>query len=80
MNLGFDIDGVISDFAKARARVVKKHYNLKLDETEMCYHDLSLLLGISKEESNQLVKQTLLGGSGEIQFLCGRKGWSSLSS
>lgn len=61
MNLGFDIDGVISDFARTLARVVKKHYNLKLDETEMCYHDLALLLGISKEESGQLVKETLLG-------------------
>ena len=61
MNLGFDIDGVISDFAKTLARVVKKHYNLKLDETEICYHDLDLLLGISKEESSQLVKETLLG-------------------
>jgi len=61
VNLGFDIDGVISDFAKTLARVVKKHYNLKLDETEICYHDLDLLLGISKEESSQLVKETLLG-------------------
>jgi len=61
MNLGFDIDGVISDFAKTLARVVKKHYDLKLDETEICYHDLDLLLGISKEESSQLVKETLLG-------------------
>jgi len=60
MNLGFDIDGVISDFAKALARVVKKHYNLKLDETDICYPNLGLLLGISKEESSQLVKETLL--------------------
>ena len=45
----------------ARAReVVKKHYNLKLDETEICYHDLDLLLGISKEERDELVKVTLL--------------------
>jgi len=60
MNLGFDIDGVISDFAKTLARVVKKHYDLKLTEKEICYHDLDLLLGISKKEKNQLVTETLL--------------------
>jgi len=67
MNLGFDIDGVISDFAKTLVGVIKKHYDLNLDETEICHHDLSLLLGISRVESRQLVKETLLSDIGLIE-------------
>jgi uncharacterized HAD superfamily protein len=60
MNLGFDIDGVISDFATTLAKVIKNRYGLQLTEKEFCNHNLSCLLGISKEERSRLVKEILL--------------------
>lgn len=59
MNLGFDIDGVISDFVKTFVELVKKRYNLVLRKTDIYCHDLNLVLGISKEERNQLIRDTL---------------------
>ena len=70
MNLGFDIDGVISDFATTLAKVIEKHYGLQLTEKEICYHDLDCLLGISKKERSQLVKETLLQ---DIELINGAK-------
>jgi len=60
MDLGFDIDGVISDFVRSFASVVKKHYDLDLAEEDIHYHDLDLVLGISKEERDKLIRETLL--------------------
>ena len=60
MNLGFDIDGVISDFAFTFMKIVKEKYNLLLTEKELLYHHLDLLLGINKKERRQLVKEILL--------------------
>lgn len=60
MNLGFDIDGVISDFAVTLANVVKNQYDLKITKAEMFYHDLNLLLGISNKEKHRLITETLL--------------------
>jgi len=59
MNLGFDIDGVISDFVKTFAELVKKHYNLTITEADVYCHDLDLVLGISKEERNGIIRETL---------------------
>lgn len=59
MNLGFDIDGVISDFVRTFLRLVKKHYDLTIKETDIYCHELDLVLGISKEERNQLIRETL---------------------
>ena len=60
MNLGFDIDGVISDFVRSFVKVVEKHYNLALTETDIYCHDLNLVLGISRKERNKLIRETLL--------------------
>ena len=60
MNLGFDIDGVISDFVRSFVEIVKKHYNLTLAETSIYCHDLNLVLGISEKERNKLIRETLL--------------------
>lgn len=59
MNLGFDIDGVISDFVRTFVRVVKKHYNQTITEADIYCHDLALVLGISKKERNALIRETL---------------------
>jgi len=59
MNLGFDIDGVISDFVKTFIGLVRKRYNLILKEADIYCHDLNLVLGISKEERNELIRETL---------------------
>ena len=61
MKLGFDIDGVISDFVGSFVRIVKKHYSLTLTEADIYCHDLNLVLGISKQERNKLIRETLLG-------------------
>lgn len=59
MNLGFDIDGVIADFVKTFIQLVRKRYNLSLKETDIYCHDLDLVLGISKEEKNELIRETI---------------------
>jgi len=61
MDLGFDIDGVISDFVRSFVEVVKKHYDqLTLTEADIYCHDLNLVLGITKQERNKLIRETLL--------------------
>jgi uncharacterized HAD superfamily protein len=59
MDLGFDIDGVISDFVKAFSESVKKKYGVTLKEADIYCHDLNLVLGITKNERNQLITETL---------------------
>jgi len=59
MNIGFDIDGVISDFVRTFIKLVRKHYNLTIKEADIYCHDLGLVLGISKEERNKLIRETL---------------------
>jgi uncharacterized HAD superfamily protein len=59
MNLGFDIDGVISNFVKTFCDVVEQKYNVKLKESEIYCHDLNLVLGITKKERNELIMETL---------------------
>ena len=59
MNLGFDIDGVISDFVKTFSELAESKYGIKLNEAEIYCHDLNLVLGIIKNERNQLIMETL---------------------
>jgi len=59
MNLGFDIDGVISDFVRTFVGIVEKQYDLILEEVDIYCHDLNLVLGISKEETNELIRETI---------------------
>ena len=70
MKLGFDIDGVISDFVTYFIAVLKKHYGLTLNETDVYCHDLDFVLGISRQERNKLVRETLLG---DLQLMEGAK-------
>ena len=61
MKLGFDIDGVISDFVGTFMRIVKKRkYSLTLTENKIYCHDLNLVLGVSKKEGIELIRETLL--------------------
>ena len=60
MNLGFDIDGVISDFVRSFMKVVKRHYDVTLTEADIYCHDLNLVLGISKQDRNKLIRETIL--------------------
>ena len=59
MNIGFDIDGVISDFVKTFIELVEIKYGIKLNEEDIYCHDLNLVLGITKNERNQLITETL---------------------
>jgi uncharacterized HAD superfamily protein len=60
MNLGFDIDGVISDFVGTLLEVVRKRYGLVLAETDIYCHDLDQVFGVTKQERDSLVRETLL--------------------
>ncbi len=59
MNLGFDIDGVISDFVNSLNSLVEHKYGIRLNEADLYCHDLNLVLGITKKERNQLVTENL---------------------
>jgi len=59
MNLGFDIDGVISDFVTTFIKLVHEKYGVTLTEEEIYCHDLNLVLGITKKECNDLITETL---------------------
>ena len=59
MKLGFDIDGVISDFVRTFVGIVEKRYDLILEEADIYCHDLNLVLGISKEETCELIRETI---------------------
>ena len=59
MNLGFDIDGVITDFVRPFINIVKEKYGVSLTEDDIYCHDLNLVLGITKNERDQLIAETL---------------------
>lgn len=59
MKIGIDIDGVISDFVSGFKKVVYNEYEFNLKEEEVKYHDLDLVLGISKKEAMKLIEKTL---------------------
>jgi hypothetical protein len=59
MNLGFDIDGVISNFTERFKEVVQQHYGISLTENNMYCYDVDLVLGIPKEDVANIVDETL---------------------
>ncbi len=59
MNLGFDIDGVISDFTKRFTDIIQRRYEVILTDEDMYSYDVSLVLGIPKEEVFDIVTETL---------------------
>ena len=59
MNLGFDIDGVISNFTIQFVDIIQKKYGATLTDEDMYSYDVSLVLGITKDEVSDLVNETL---------------------
>lgn len=59
MNLGFDIDGVISNFTIQFVDIIQKRYGATLTAGDMYSYDVSLVLGISKDEVADIVNETL---------------------
>jgi len=59
MKIGIDVDGVISDFVGTFKEIVKKRYNVSLNEKDIREHDLYKILGIKPEEAFELVQETL---------------------
>lgn len=59
MKLGFDIDGVIANFAGTLIQTIKKNYGLALTEQDIKSFSLSIVLGITKTEETQLITDIL---------------------
>ena len=59
MKIGIDIDGVLSNFVKTFIKIVKKEYFVDLREQDIYAHDLFLVLGITEEETMELIRKTL---------------------
>jgi uncharacterized protein len=59
MNLGFDIDGVISNFNIRFNEVIKRKYGITLADSEMYSYEVNLILGIPKGEVAEIVADTL---------------------
>lgn len=59
MNLGFDIDGVIADFATVLIATVKEKYNIVFTKKEIYCHSMNLVLGLTKKETEDLVAEAL---------------------
>jgi uncharacterized HAD superfamily protein len=59
LNLGFDIDGVIANFTQPLLDVIKENYGVNLKTSDIYTFDLNIVLGITKDEGNMLVNQTL---------------------
>ena len=59
MNLGFDIDGVIADFAPQLLETIKRHYGLTLKRTDIYCFDLNIVLGVPRFEEQALIGEVL---------------------
>ena len=59
MNLGFDIDGVISNFTKQFTDIIQKRYGVALSDSDMYSYEVNLVLGIPKEDVAEIVTETL---------------------
>ena len=59
MNLGFDIDGVISNFTGRFCAIIEERYGARLESTDMYSYDVNLVLGVPKEEVAEIVVETL---------------------
>jgi uncharacterized HAD superfamily protein len=70
MNLGFDIDGVIADFANVLISLVKEKYNIVFTKEEIYCHDINLVLGLTKRETESLITEAF---SQQIDLINGSK-------
>ncbi len=59
MNLGFDIDGVIANFTQPLLEIIQENYGVNLKISDIYTFDLNIVLGITRDEGNLLVNQTL---------------------
>ena len=59
MNIGIDIDGVICNFVSGFIKVIYDEYEYELKEENIIYHNLNMVLGISKEKMIQHIETTL---------------------
>ena len=59
MKLGFDIDGVIANFAQPLLQTIKKNYGLTLTEKDITSFSLTHVLGITRTEETQLITDIL---------------------
>jgi uncharacterized HAD superfamily protein len=59
MNLGFDIDGVISNFTTKFTEIIQRKYGVRLKDTDMYSYDVNLILGVTKDEVADIVTETL---------------------
>ncbi len=59
MNLGFDIDGVISNFTPQFTDIIRKKFLTTLTDADMYSYDVNLVLGITKDEVADIVTETL---------------------
>jgi uncharacterized HAD superfamily protein len=59
MNLGFDIDGVISNFTKQFIDIIQKKYGVAISDSDMYSYEVNLVLGIPKEDVAEIVNEIL---------------------
>ncbi len=59
MNLGFDIDGVIANFAGPLINTIKTNYGVTLTEKDIYCFDLNIVLGITRAEETALITEIL---------------------
>lgn len=59
MQIGVDLDGVVSDFVSTFIHVVKEKYSVQLEPSQIYVHDLFLVLGITEIDAFSLVLETL---------------------
>ncbi len=57
MKLGFDIDGVISDFTRRFTEIVRERYGVSLTDADMYCSDANLVLGVSREEAVEIAAE-----------------------
>lgn len=59
MKIGIDIDGVIADFVDEFNKIIYNKYDFKLRESDIYVHDIYLVLGITLEDSLEIIYETL---------------------
>jgi uncharacterized HAD superfamily protein len=70
MNLGFDIDGVIADFATVLIGIIKEKHNIVFTKEEIYCHGINLVLGLTKKETENLIAEAF---SHNIEIVNGSK-------
>jgi uncharacterized HAD superfamily protein len=68
LNIGIDIDGVIIDFIDEFIRFYRKKYPRfrKLRKSHIRSYDLGSILGLQRDEINELVEHTIINGKFEL--------------